>query len=148
MGAFKFSLQQVLDLRVHQRKDAEQNLAKIRKQRRDLEAQLRRLDRGFEQSLQTPAPADTNLADLRRLAAHRDTTREKRRRLTERVERMRQEEEAARRELIEKKRAEEALESLYEDERETHAARQARLNQQLLDEQAISQHIRKHPLRG
>lgn len=148
MSAFNFSLQQVLDLRVHQRKEVEQTLAKIREQRRDLEAQMRQLDRGFEQSLQTPAPTQTDLADLRRLAAHRDSTREKRSRLADRLEQIRQKEETARRELIEKKRAEEALESLYEDERQTHTEKEARLNQQLLDEQAISQHIRQNPLRG
>lgn len=148
MSAFEFSLQQVLDLRVHQRKEAEHRLAKIRRQRRKLETQLRQLDRGFEESLEAPAPSKTNLADLRRLAAHRDSTREKRRRLTETIEEIRQKEETARRELVEKKRAEETLESLYEEERAEHAQKEARLNQQLLDEQAISQHIRQNSLRG
>lgn len=148
MSAFNFSLQRVLDVRTHERKEAEQALAKIRQQRTELKARQRQLDRGFEAAMKAPSPNDTRLADLRRLAAHRDATREKRMQLVDELNELRQQEEAARRELIEKRRAEETLESLCEDERQAHAENEARLNQQLLDEQAISQHIRQNSLSG
>jgi flagellar FliJ protein len=148
MSAFNFSLQRVLDLRVHERRKAEQTLAAVRERRRELETQLRQVRRGFEASLQTHRSDASNVTTLRRQAAHREATREKRRELTDQLEQIREREEIARRKLIEKRRAEETLGSLHEDERRTHVERKNRLNQQLLDEQAISQHIRQNPLRS
>lgn len=142
MQQFEFSLQQVLDLRRHQRVEAERHLAKIRRKIRALRKEARHIRERLEASAGREVPERSSPRNFQQRAAHRENVRAAHREVRERIDALRRQEEDARRELIARRRDEESLEALRDEEKSRHTARAEKVHQQLMDEQAITRFAR------
>ena len=143
MKRFEFSLQQVLELRRHERVEAERELARIQKKIRHLEKTARQIRDRLDQSLQEGVPERASPREFRRRTAHRQSVQADFREVAERIEALREKEANARAELVDRRKAEESLEELKEQEKEAHAQRAEEAHQKLMDEQALTRFARR-----
>lgn len=142
MQRFEFSLQQVLDLRRHQRVEAERRLAQIKRRIRELEEEAEQVQNELKSAASEELPAEVRPRDFRQRAAHREAVRSTHRRLRERIDSLRDRAEKAREELLERRREEESLRTLRAEEKGTHAEEAERTHQKLMDEQALTRFAR------
>lgn len=142
MRTFQFSLQRVLDLRTYQRTQAEQKLASIRRKQQQHKAEARQIQSRMEAAAAELPDGANGPADFRRRAAHRESIRQRYREIMRRLDELQEAERDARRRLVERRRAEETLESLYDKEKNRYETDQRRSRQRQMDEQAVVRHVR------
>lgn len=142
MKRFEFSLQQVLDLRRHQRVEAERRLARIKRRINELEREAEQVQNELNAVAREALPDEVRPRDFRRRAAHREGVRARHRRLRERIDALRKRAEEAREELLERRREEESLRTLRDEEKSEHAEDAERTHQKLMDEQALTRFAR------
>ncbi|GIV59772.1 flagellar FliJ family protein [Rhodocaloribacter litoris] len=146
---FQFSLQSVLKLRRHESDTARQALARTMEARKTQEERLAeieaRLHEAAERELQARRTAPQ---DFRRLAAYRLELQQARDRERRSLEQKRLEEERARHRLLARRRAEETLQTLHDEQKMQHEQALQRAETDLLDEQALMTHLRTHSSAG
>jgi flagellar export protein FliJ len=141
---FRFSLHDVLELRRHQAERAEQDLARAYRDRQAQESALEAAERRLhELAHRTPTSGVADLVSLRQLAAYRLDAQRAAQAEAQTLERLRREEAQAKRTLVLKRRPEEALAILRDDEHSAHRKAADDAESAFLDEQAVVAHCRK-----
>ncbi len=144
---FRFSLQKVLELRRHETECARQALAKA-------ESALEAREEELQQARHRLANRRPNVASgqtlrpvtLRKEAAFREDARRAVADARRAVAAARERVTDARNQLQERQRAEEALDTLRDQEKDEHEQEQAKAETAFLDEQAILRHARANPM--
>ncbi len=142
---FQFSLASVLRLRRHEADRARQALAQAVEARKAQEAKLREADERLREASETACLTGT--ADplaFRRFATYRSHLQRVRDRESHSLREIQLEEARARKTLIQRRRAEETLQTLYDEEHARHVRELLESETKLLDEQALISHYRKH----
>lgn len=140
---FRFSLQSVLDLREYETEKARFFLAQAVAERREQEQALERAERRLHELNENAPSADTvDLRTLRQYDAFRQHARRMCDQARERLDALRQREDIARTNWIEKRQAEESLQTLHDDEKRAHEKEVADAEMAFLDEQAVMRFCR------
>jgi len=140
---FRFSLQSVLDLRAYETDKARYFLAQAVSERRAQEETVRRAEERLrELNENAPAAGDVDLQTLRQYDAFRQHARQLRDKAREQLNQFRQREDAARSNWVERRQAQESLETLHDGEKEEHDKKVAEAEMAFLDEQAVMRYCR------
>lgn len=140
---FRFSLQSVLDLREYETEKARFFLAQAVAERREQEQAVERAERRLhELSEKAPCSDTVDLRTLRRYDAFRQHARQLRDKARARLDKLRQREDAARANWVEKRQAEESLQTLHDEEKHEHDQKVAEAEMTFLDEQAVMRYCR------
>lgn len=143
---FRFSLQNVLELRRREADSAELELSHAVRARRDQEAALEEVRRHRASACDAAGASGRTPSDpasLRRSAGFLDDLRASEHEAGRRLERLLREEAEARRALVARRRPEEALRLLRDREADAHHRAIAEAEMAFLDEQAITGHARR-----
>ncbi|WP_457651528.1 flagellar FliJ family protein [Rhodocaloribacter sp.] len=141
---FQFSLASVLRLRSHESNRARRRLARAIEARKVQEAKLAEAEtRLTEANLTAPLTGAADPLTFRRFAAYRTHLQRVRDRERRTLTQKRMDEERARTALIERRRAEETLQTLHDEERARHIREINESEIAFLDEQALISHFRK-----
>ena len=140
---FRFSLDSVLKVRRHETERARQELSQAlnttqQQENRVLEAKAHLASTAAS----SPASGAVDPMALRRHAAHRADAQRALDRDSKRLERLRMAEAKARAALVKKRQAEEALQTLHDQEQAQHLQEHHAAETAFLDEQAIISHYR------
>jgi flagellar FliJ protein len=143
---FRFSLSSVLRVRTHEAERAEQALAQVMQKRT---TQERRVDEAMEtlRRLQhEPASADqpVTAASLRRAEAHRLDAQRRLNAEEKRLRHVLREEQQARRELTNRRSAEQALVTLHDIEKQRFHQAEAQAENRQIEDQALDLFRRKN----
>lgn len=140
---FRFSLQSVLDLREYEAEKARFFLAQAVAERREQENTVERAERRLEELNENAPHSDgADLRTLRQYDAFRQHARRLRNKARERLDECRQREEVARSNWVEKRQAEESLQTLHDDEKRAHDKKVLEAEMTFLDEQAVMRYCR------
>ena len=140
---FRFSLQSVLDLREYETEKARFFLAQAVAERREQEQALERSEQRLHELNERAPDADAaDLKTLRQYDAFRQHARQLRDRARQRLDELRQREDAARSNWIEKRQAEESLQTLHDEEKQEHNKKVLEAELSFLDEQAVMRYCR------
>jgi flagellar protein FliJ len=140
---FRFSLQPVLDFRRHEAEHAEATLAQAVRARRAGEAALAEVTARYEAATREGADDIADPTTFLRHAAHRQQARRAVAAAAHEVDRLRVSEQRARRELLDRRRPEEALLTLRARARDDHRSAEASAELAFLDEQAVGAYRRR-----
>ena len=140
---FRFSLQSVLDLREYETEKARYFLAQAVSDRRAQEEAVRRAEERLrELNNNAPAAGEVDLQTLRQYDAFRQHARHLRDTAREQLDQYRQREDAARSNWVERRQAQESLETLHDGEKDQHEKEAAEAEMAFLDEQAVMRYCR------
>ncbi len=141
---FQFSLASVLRLRSHESNRARRRLTHAIETRKAQEAKLAEVEtRLAEANLTAPLTGTAGPLAFRRFAAYRTHLQRVRDRERRALTQKRMDEANARTALIERRRAEETLQTLHDEERARHLREISESEIAFLDEQALLGHFRK-----
>lgn len=139
---FRFSLESVRRLRRHETERAEQHLGQIVRARRKQEQRVAAARQHLDDLTRTAtheAPS-ANLHRLRQRDAYRQQARHTLRTERKTLNELKQREEEARAHLLEKRHAEERLQTLYEQEKAQHKKEMRDAEAAFMDDQAVMRH--------
>ena len=140
---FRFSLQSVLDLRTYETEKARFFLAQAVAERREQEQALARAERRLRELNENAPNAEfVDLRTLRQYDAFRQHARRMRDQARKRLDVLRQREDVARANWVEKRQAEESLQTLHDDEKRAHEKKTSDAEMAFLDEQAVMRFCR------
>lgn len=140
---FRFSLQSVLDLREYETDKARYFLAQAVSERRAQEEAVQRAEERLrELNENAPSPGDVDLQTLRQYDAFRQHARHLRDKAREQLDQLHQHEDAARANWVERRQAQESLETLHDGEKDEHDQKVAEAEMAFLDEQAVMRYCR------
>ncbi len=140
---FQFPLQRVLTLRNHETDKASLELARSIEERKAQEEKLAQIEAALRDAAeQSRGALPTGPLGFRRLAAHRASLQQALDREQRTLEEKRRQEEQARQRLIQRRRAQETLQSLHDEARARHHENVIRAETDFLDELAVMKHAR------
>lgn len=141
---FRFSLASILKLRQHETEQKKQDLAK---KMQDRKSQEQEVSNAREQLANIASDIEEKQAHsvklLKRRQAFQDQARIALQKANERLEDLIQEEQQTRADLIQKKSAEEALQSLHDQEKASHIRGLETAENKQIEEQALESYRRK-----
>jgi len=141
---FRFSLAQVLKWRRHQTKQAQQAFLAAQQSRLAQEREIEHIEEALQELLeQSKQPTSTDPGYFRRLAAARLALQRRHAQEKQTLERLIREEEKAQKQLLEARKAEEALKTLQTLEYERHKQHLLEQERDFMDEQALQTFLRK-----
>ncbi len=144
---FRFSLEDVLEVRKQATQRAMQSLAQAMHQRQMQEERVRRAEEYLEQlTASGKITGSSGPEHLRRSAAFRQNANRQLTRARQTLQHLKTKEDEARRTLTEARHAEEALLTLRDEEKSAHEQAAKEAEQAFLDEQAVTRHMHDHSL--
>jgi flagellar protein FliJ len=146
---FQFSLESVLRLRKHETESARRQLERVATMRATAEAVMEEAERILYENVHRPVNTGTlGPSAFRRHNSFREEARMRLEAARVRVAELKRAEEEARSRLVERRRDEESLEQLYDEEHSVHRATQEAADAAFLDEQAITGYNRQRVARA
>lgn len=141
---FRFSLASILQLRQHQTEQKKQDLARKMQDRKSQEKQVSEA-RNHLADITTQFKNSTSFTInfLQRRVAFQEAAKEALNKASERLEDLKLEEQQTRADLIQKKSAEEALQSLHDQEKANHIRDLESAENKQIEEQALESYRRK-----
>ncbi len=141
---FQFSLASILKLRQHETEQKKQDLAKKMQDRRSQEKEVSNAREHLADiSSDIQEKQALTVKSLKRRQAFQDQARETLQKANERLENLIQQEQQTRADLIQKKSAEEALQSLHDQEKANHIRGLETAENKQIEEQALESYRRK-----
>ncbi len=141
---FKFDLENVLKLRRHETERARQVLLDAAIERERHESLLADSQRRLQEiTKSTTSTGTVGSITFRQHDAFRRDAQRALQQAMRALKQKQQEEEAARQQLVDRRRAEEALQNLHDQQKEAHRREQETVELAFLDEQALSSFARK-----
>ncbi len=141
---FQFSLASILKLRQHETEQKKQDLAKKMQDRRSQEKEVSNAREHLAViSSDIQEKQALTVKSLKRRQAFQDQARETLQKANERLENLIQQEQQTRADLIQKKSAEEALQSLHDQEKANHIRGLETAENKQIEEQALESYRRK-----
>lgn len=141
---FSFRLDSVLKLRKHETERARDELSQAAHKRQKQEADMQEAREHLDDVSRIEIPRGSiDPSKLRQMEAYRQEARARLARVQHELDRLKNGENEARVKLIHRRRDEEALQTLYEQQKEDHEREIEHTEAAFLDEQAINNHLRK-----
>ena len=141
---FRFSLASILQLRQHETEKTKLDLAKKIQDRRQQEKEVsnaRDVLADLSPAIKDKQPVEIGV--FRRLEAHKHDARQTLLRAQERLRNLEVEEQKTRQDLLKKRSAEEALQTLHDKEKDTHFREMNSAENKRIEEQALDNYRRQ-----
>ena len=141
---FRFSLASILRLRQHETERTKQDLAKKIQDRVKQEKEVsdaREVLAEITPAINTNKPVEIGV--FRRLEAHKYDARQTLLKAQERLRNLEIEEQKTRQDLLKRRSAEEALQTLHDKEKDTHFREQQTAENKIIEEQALNNYRRQ-----
>ena len=141
---FRFSLASILRLRQHETECSKLDLAKKIQERQQQEQQVsvaRDVLADLSPAIQTNQSVEIGM--FRRMEAHKEDARQNLHKAQERLRNLEVEEQKTREDLLKKRSAEEALQTLHDREKDSHLRELATVEDKIIEEQALGNYRRQ-----